>query len=357
MVSLEQFLVSPDTPIREVVSRIDHNGEGIALVVDPERRLLGTVTDGDIRRAILSGTDLNLPIQTVVAQRTAPVRPQGLTVPVDTPAPEIIRLMNQFSIRHIPLLDNKGRIADLALLSNLIKQTDLPVTTVVMAGGYGTRLRPLTHKVPKPLLPVGKRSILELIIRQLKKAGIRDINISTHYKAEKITKHFGNGKAFGVDLHYINENQPLGTAGALGLMAPSSKPILVINGDVLSKVNLRAMLDFHQEHKADLTVAVQKYDVQVSYGVIETKGFLVEKLTEKPNYLYFINAGIYLLEPSIHSLIPKKQHFDMTDLIQKLLDTKRRVVSFPIREYWLDLGNHADYQKARNDLANGELES
>jgi NDP-sugar pyrophosphorylase family protein len=218
-----------------------------------------------------------------------------------------------------------------------------------MAGGYGTRLRPLTEKMPKPMLPVGKKPILEFIIKRLRKAGIRHVNISTHYQAEKITQHFGDGKALGVELNYLTEDRPLGTAGGIGLMKTSKEPILVINGDILTDVNFRAMLDFHREHKADMTVAVQKYDVQVSYGVVETEGFLVHKLTEKPNFLYLVNAGIYLLEPSVVSLIPKGKHFDMTDLIQKLLDTGRPVVSFPVREYWLDIGNHAEYNQAQGD--------
>jgi NDP-sugar pyrophosphorylase family protein len=239
----------------------------------------------------------------------------------------------------------------------LVTQEDLlpdeapPLQAVIMAGGYGTRLRPLTRKLPKPMLPVGERPILELIIRQLRKAGIRNVNISTHYKSKKITEHFGDGKAFGIQLRYLTENRPLGTAGALGLMKPPKEPILVVNGDILTRVDFRSMLDFHREHKADMTVGIQKYDIQSAYGVVETEGSLIRGLAEKPHFSYLINAGIYLLEPSVIRLIPKGRHFDMTDLIQKLLDTGRPIVSFPIREYWLDIGQHEDYQRAQKDFA------
>ena len=355
MVDLKQFLVAPSDSIRDVMACVDRNAKGIALVVRPGRQLIATVTDGDIRRAILAGLDLDLPVRGLLEKRTTSPYPKTITARMGTSEGELIRLMNERSLRHIPLLDRQGRAVDIALLSDLVKQYELPVTAVVMAGGYGTRLRPLTKKLPKPMLPVGREPVLEFIVKRLRRAGIRRINISTHYKAEKITKHFGNGNAFDVDLRYINENRPLGTAGALSLIELPKKPILVINGDVLTNVNLHAMLDFHREHKAEMTVAVQKYDVQVSYGVVETEDFFVRRLTEKPKFTYFLNAGIYLLEPSVIRLVPKGQRFDMTDLIQKLLDAGRSVASFPIREYWLDIGNHGDYKQALGDRKKGRL--
>ena len=354
-IKLKQFLVVPDDSIRKVIACIDQNAKGIVLVVDRRRRLTGTITDGDIRRAILKGIDPELPIQTLLENRAETPYPLPLTAPVGTSSEQLLSMMKRSGMRHIPLVDEKGRVRDIALLTDLVKEEKLPLTTVIMAGGYGRRLHPLTKKIPKPMLPVGRQPILELIIKQLRKAGIRNLNISTHYKAEKITKHFGNGNAFGVDIHYINEKRPLGTAGALGLIQPTKNPILVINGDILSQVNLRSMLDFHREHKADMTIAVQKYDIRISYGVVETEDFLVRRLIEKPNIEYLINAGVYLMEPFVPRLIPEGQHFDMTDLIQKLLDFGKRVVSFPIREYWLDIGNHEDYDKARIDMERGKL--
>jgi NDP-sugar pyrophosphorylase family protein len=177
--------------------------------------------------------------------------------------------------------------------------------------------------------------------------------VTTHYKPEKIVEHFGDGHAFGIELNYVNEDWPLGTGGALGLMDAPQGPFLVINGDILTQVDFRAMLAYHQEHQADMTVAVRQYDLQVPYGVIEHEGPRVRCLTEKPLYKLFVNAGIYLIEPSVYSCIPNGQRFDMTDLIQSLLDAKRPVISFPIREYWLDIGQHADYEQAQADVQEG----
>jgi len=191
--------------------------------------------------------------------------------------------------------------------------------------------------------------LMERIIEQLSRAGIRQVNITTHYEGQQISDHFGDGQDFGVELNYINEDRPLGTVGALGLMKAPQEPVLVINGDILTQMNFRAMLAYHQKHKADLTVAVRKYDLKMPYGVIESDGAFVRELVEKPSLSFFVNGGIYLLEPSVLRYIPKGQHFDMTDLIQRLLKEERPVANFPIVEYWLDIGQPADYTQAQED--------
>ena len=352
---IQSFFIQPASSIREAIACIDRNEKGIALVVDEKWRLVGTISDGDVRRAWAEGRDLDTPVSKLLALKVKSIYPRPVTALVGTGPADLIRLMKEKVVRQIPLLDPEGRVVDLVTQEDLAPDEMPSLQAVVMAGGYGTRLRPLTQKMPKPMLPVGKEPILGFIIKQLRKAGIRNVSISTHYKAKKITEHFGDGSEFGVRLQYITEDRPLGTAGSLGMMKPSKEPVLVINGDVLTKVNFRSMLEFHREHKADMTVAVQKYDVQVSYGVVETEDYLVRRLTEKPKFLYLVNAGIYLLEPSVLCLIPKGQHFDMTDLIQKLLDLGRPVVSFPVREYWLDIGNHAEYHQAQGDVKRGRL--
>jgi len=225
-----------------------------------------------------------------------------------------------------------------------------------MAGGLGTRLRPLTEDLPKPMLLVGGKPLIERVIEQLWLAGIRRVNLTTHYKPEKIIEHFGDGSTFGIELNYVNEEHPLGTGGALGLMPMPSQPLLVINGDILTQVNFRAMHAFHQEQKADLTVAVRRYEIQVPYGVIECEGARVRRLQEKPQVGFLVNAGIYLLEPSVYQFIPQNTSFNMTDLIQWLLDAGRTVVSFPVHEYWLDIGQPADYAQAQSDVANGRFD-
>lgn len=355
MLELEGLLVSPNSPIREVMACIDSNAKGIALVVDEERHLIGTVTDGDIRRAVLAGMDLDLPVQALLERRAPAPHPTPVTAPVGTVDPQLLGMMNQYGLRHIPIIDQTGRVVDLALLSDLVKEYELPLRAVVMAGGYGTRLRPLTEEIPKPMLPVGDRPLLERIIQQLREAGIRRVNLTTHYKGEIIAQHFGDGRDFGVEIRYVKEDQPLGTAGALSLIDVQQEPLLVINGDILTRVNFRAMLDFHREQQANMTVAVRQHECRLPYGVVETDGVQITSISEKPLVRYLINAGIYLLSPEACRYIPNSQSFDMPDLITKLLAEGRRVVSFPIHEYWIDVGQHDDYQQAQTDAEKERL--
>jgi dTDP-glucose pyrophosphorylase len=337
------------------MKQLDRNRRGIVLVVNETQQLLGTITDGDIRRAILTGTNLESNAQVLLEWRSFTPYPEPITAPVGTSDAELIQLMNEHSIRQIPLLDDEGSVVDLASLGDLIKEYESPLTAVVMAGGYGTRLRPLTEDIPKPMLPIGDRPLMELIIEQLRQSGIRRVNVTTHYLADKIKEHFSNGQDFGVEIDYVNEDRPLGTAGALGLMEATDRPLLVMNGDILTRVDFRAMLSYHREHDADLTVGVRQYDLEVPYGVVECEGARVRRLREKPRYNFLVNAGIYLLEPSVHCYIPNGQRFDMTDLIEKLLEAGRTVVSFPIMEYWLDIGEPVDYEQAQEDVENGRV--
>jgi len=355
--NIRVFCISPKSSIRKAIACIDRNQKGIALVIDNKRRLVGTISDGDVRRAWAEGRNLSTPVSDLLVRKAKSIYPRPITAPVGTDFSTLTKLMKEKVVRQIPLIDEDGRVVDLVTLEDLLPNGAEPLQAVIMAGGYGTRLRPLTQKLPKPMLSVGREPILGRLIKQLRQAGIRNVNISTYYKAGKIERHFGNGKALGVELHYLKENRPLGTAGGLGLMEASKQPILVINGDVLTNVNFRAMLDFHREHKADMTVAVQKYDVQMAYGVVETEDFFIRRISEKPKFLYLVNAGIYLLEPSVLRLIPRGRRFDMTDLIEKLIKRDRRVISFPVREYWLDIGNHTEYKQAQGDMKKGRLKT
>ena len=338
------YCVSPDASLGEVVACIDRNQAGIALLVDVERRLVGTITDGDVRRAILAGRDLAVRAATLIELK-AQKRPITALVGID--AAELLHRMRTAAVRQIPLVDDQDVVHDLVLLEDLVPDEPLALEALIMAGGYGTRLHPLTEQTPKPMLPVGDRPLMELTIQRLRNAGISRVNISTHFLPEKIKDHFGDGREFGVSVGYVEEDRPLGTAGALALMGASKEPLLVINGDILTEVNFRDMLEFHRESGADLTAGVRKIDVEVPYGVVHCEGDRVMSLTEKPQFSFFVNAGIYLLEPSVQSEVPSGQRFNMTDLIQRLLDANRKVASFPIREYWLDIGRHADYESAQ----------
>ena len=346
---LKTFCVQAQSSLQQAMTHMDRNRFGIVLVVDGERRLLGTITDGDIRRAMLSRIDLEQPVDLLLARKAGTPYATPITAPADADRDTCLNLLQQYRILHLPLLDGDQRVVGLVTLDEFIPDQSLPLQAVVMAGGLGSRLHPLTDDTPKPMLEVGGRPLLEIIIQRLQEAGIRHVTVTMHHKPEKIAQHFGDGKGFGVELSYVSEDRPLGTAGGLGLFEAPKETTLVINGDILTQVDFRSMLSFYREHQADLTVAVRHYDLQVPYGVIECEGPLVRRLREKPVVGLFVNAGIYLLEPVAYQFIPNGQRFDMTDLIQRLLTEGRPVVSFPIREYWLDIGDVANYQKALED--------
>ncbi|MEQ8195995.1 MAG: nucleotidyltransferase family protein [Rhodospirillales bacterium] len=353
--TLEYFLISPSMSIRDAIASIDKNSEGIALVTDDGNRLIRTVTDGDIRRAMLAKLALDDTIGTLLRSQITPVDSKPITAPFDTSDASILRLMNELKIRHVPLVDEHNRVVDIALLRHLVRDYEPGLEAIVMAGGFGTRLHPLTEETPKPMLPVGGRPLMEYTIKQLRNVGIKKVNIATHFRPDKIIDHFGDGSDIGVDLNYVNEMSPLGTAGALGLVEEWRGTLLMINGDILTNVDFNAMHRFHQEHQAILTVAVRQYDLQIPYGVIESNDSFVVDITEKPEAKFLVNAGIYLIEPSARTHLPKEERFDMTDLIKKLIADGQPVACFPIREYWLDIGQHDDYIRAQEDAKNGRV--
>ena len=352
---ISTLCIVADSSIRQAIDCIERSVAKIALVVDDEKHLLDTITDGDIRRAILSGIDLDANVANLRGQKGKNSRyRQAITAPKTTKKSVLLSLMKQNDIRHIPLVDEKQSVVGLVTLRELIADDTLPIQAVVMAGGSGTRLRPLTKNLPKPMVPVGGRPMLERIIEQLRDAGVSRVMVTTHYKSELISNHFGDGQGFGVNISYVEEDKPMGTAGGLSQLEPSDEPILVINGDILTRVDFRAMLEFHVEHKAEMSVAVRRHDIQVPYGVIETEDERITQVLEKPIVNHFINAGIYLLNPTVFKLIPKNDSYDMPELINRLINDGRTVISFPVREYWLDIGQHKDYMRAEEDVRKGK---
>jgi dTDP-glucose pyrophosphorylase len=340
-------IISHLASISEAVARLERAGTGALLLCDGDHVLHGLLTDGDIRRAILRGVPFDQPCNTI-ASREPVVGAPGVK------AAEALRLMDRskdFVLNHLPVVDDAGRIVELLLRSDFVTEERLGLSAVIMAGGFGTRLRPLTDELPKPMLPMGDRPLLELTIERLREAGIRRVNLTTHYLAERITSHFGNGQALDVDVNYVTEDRPLGTAGGLKLMSDVDETLLVINGDILTEVDFRSMLAYHRDHGADATVGVRQYELQVPYGVIECDGMRVRGVREKPMLNFLVNAGIYLLEPAVRRHIPDDQRFDMTDLIERLIDRGRHVVSFPIVEYWLDIGRPGDYKQAQEHVS------
>jgi len=337
--SLQDMLVAPTATIRDAVARI------------------GTITDGDVRRGMLAGIGMLEPARALVDRQARPTETHPLTAPADTSDEALLHLMNETGIRQIPLLDADGRVVDLALLRDLARDYEQPLRAMIMAGGRGQRLRPLTAETPKPMLPIGDKPLMERVIDGLRAAGIHKVNVTTHFQPEKITDYFGTGRDFGVELNYVNEDEPLGTAGAIGLLDDFDETLLLINGDVLTGIDFQAMHDFHRAHGADLTVAVRRHEMTVPYGVIDSDGVYVQAVREKPTYTVFVNAGVYLIEPSVRRHVPRNVRLDMTDLIERVVAADGTVVSFPIREYWRDVGRHDDYDEAQRDAQNGVLHS
>lgn len=353
---LNEHLVGPlDLSLKAVIDRINKSGLGIFLVVDECGHLVNTITDGDIRRAILSGIDLTSSISEVVDQKAAGLFKSPLTASAQDAAGHLQRLMRDHSIRHVPIVDPSGKLVDLAIDKDLDTPPAPALEAIIMAGGFGTRLRPYTDDLPKPMLPVGGKPLLEHIVVSLKNSGIRKFNITTHFLAEKIQEHFGDGSRFNVEIDYINEDKPLGTAGALTLMEKPKSRVLVINGDILTRVDFESMLHFHEESHAAVSVAVRHYEMQVPYGVVERSGDMVQRIVEKPSYDFFVNAGIYILEPEAFDYVPKGQFSAMTDLINRMVAEGKTVASFPIMEYWLDIGLHDDYMRAQLDMVGGAV--
>lgn len=348
---LNQSLIFFGAPISEAIAQLERAGTGALILCDENRALRGLLTDGDLRRAILRGVEFDKPCSTIA-------NPDPVVMgPACAPA-EALHLMDHskdFVLNHLPIIDEGGRVAGLLLRSDLVTEERLGLSAVIMAGGFGTRLRPLTEDLPKPMLPMGDRPLLELTIGRLREAGIKRVNLTTHYLADAITNHFGDGKAFDVDIRYVEEDRPLGTAGSLKFLEACDEPLLVINGDILTEVDFRSMLTYHQEHGADATVGVRQYEVQVPYGVVDCDGSRVRRLQEKPTLSFLVNAGIYLLEPTVHRYIPDGHRFDMPDLIARLVEKGRHVVSFPIVEYWQDIGHRGDYDRAQEYIRGGRV--
>lgn len=338
-------MVSPHTPILDTLEIIDKNARQIALVADESDKLLGTVTDGDIRRGLLKGRALQDPISIIMNPFPT------VASPYDT-RDNILALMKIKQINQIPIVDEEGRIVHVEVLNDLLRPTKKDNWVVLMAGGLGTRLYPLTHDCPKPLLKVGNKPLLETILQSFIDQGFHKFYISVKYKAEMIQEYFGDGSDWGITIQYLQEKDSLGTAGALSLLPEKpSEPFFVMNGDLLTKVNFEQLLDFHKTYQAKATMCVREYDHQIPYGVVKLDKQRLVSLEEKPTQRFFVNAGIYVLSPEIVERIPHNQYFDMPSLFDLLMEEDQHTIAFPIREYWLDIGRMADFERANVEFA------
>jgi dTDP-glucose pyrophosphorylase len=338
-------LVKEGVSIRDAIRAIDESALQIALVVDAEDRLIGTVTDGDVRRALLRGIGLEAPVGEVMNRNP-------LSCPAALGREAALAVMRASDVKQVPVVDDGGRVVGLELIGETISGAARDNWVVLMAGGLGQRLRPLTEDCPKPMLPVGGQPLLEIILKNFVRQGFRRFFLSVNYKAEMVSRHFVDGSRFGVKIDYLEERAKLGTAGALGLLpARPSAPLIVMNGDLLTGVNFANMLEFHVEQLATATMAVREHTVEVPFGVIDLAEDYLAGVTEKPRYSWFINAGVYVVEPSVLELIDPGQALDMPVLFERVLARNDKVAAFPIREYWRDIGRIEDLERASADFA------
>jgi len=354
-VDLNLFCLSGAATIADAIELMERNQQGFGLLVDEEQRLVNTVTDGDLRRAFYR----KIAVTELLTSALPKVKADPHRVPVSaaagTPPDQLLTLLEELRLRHLPILDADRRVVDIVFRTDLMRGPGRSVQAVIMAGGLGTRLRPLTNDTPKPMLPVGDKPLLEHLVDHIRDSGIRKINVATHYQPQKIQDHFGDGTTFGLDIEYVSEQEPLGTAGALRLLKERHEHILVVNGDILTNVNFRAMVDYHEDQHASATIGVVAYDVSVPFGIVDIDAGVVRSISEKPVYQYFVNAGIYVVNPDVIDVIPAQGRCDMTELIHLLIARGSRVVPFPITEYWLDVGRPEDFETAQQDVSQGRF--
>lgn len=341
----KQVLVTPDTSIESALAVLDRGALRIVLVVDSKRRLLGTITDGDVRRGMLHRVPLDAPVSTIMCATPTVASPT-------TPRTECLSLMERVHLLHLPLVDEAGTLVGLETLNGLLRPPRRDNPVFLMAGGFGTRLLPMTQNVPKPLLKVGKKPLLEHILDSLITQGFHRFFISLHYMPEVIRAHFDDGSRWGVDIRYVQEDVPLGTAGALGLLphAEIDTPLLMLNGDLLTTVDYGELLEFHTGHDSAATLCMSRYEHRVPYGVVVSDGHVVRSIEEKPAHAWFINAGIYVLSPDVVHRVPPGRRLDMPELISHEIARGSGVSAFPLREYWLDVGRMMEFEKAQQDV-------
>jgi dTDP-glucose pyrophosphorylase len=330
--------------IKDTLKIIDKGAMKIAVVIDADNKVLGTISDGDIRRAILKNFNLDSSIEDIFNKKP-------IVSKITDSKQSIIQKAISNQVYQIPIIDNENKLVDIVNLATLLLNiTKKRNRVILMAGGLGTRLRPLTEDTPKPLLKVGNKPILETIIKNFASHGFVNITISLNYRGEMIKDYFKDGSDFGVNIDYIEEDKRLGTAGALSLLKiKPSEPFFVMNGDLLTDVNFSNLLDFHSFSNCIATMCVREFEYQIPYGVIQINDSDITSIVEKPIEKFFVNAGIYVLSPTVFDYIPKNDFFDMPTLFNILIEKQKKITSFPIHEYWLDIGRMSDFEKAQNE--------
>ncbi len=343
MKNIDSIKLSIDTTIIDALKIIDKCAMQIGLVVDSSNILLGTLTDGDIRRALINNFSLEDTIEKIMFKTPT-------TADINANIEEIISIALEKKLHQIPIVDVNNKLLDLKIVDDLIKDRVKSNKVVLMVGGLGTRLKPLTDTIPKPMLKVGDKPILETIINQFIKSGFKNFVLCVNYKSEIIKEYFGNGEKLGITIEYIYENKRMGTAGALSLLKEKpTQAFFVMNGDLLTNINCADLLDYHKANKSLATMGVREFNMQVPYGVVNTIGSDIKTIEEKPTLNFFVSGGIYVLDPLCLEHIPENEFYDMPTLFENLIEKKLKTTSYPINDYWLDIGRMEEFEKANNE--------
>jgi dTDP-glucose pyrophosphorylase len=341
--NLDKLVIGHAGSIRDAMQLITDNWRELALVVDDAARVIGVVTDGDIRRGLLSGLTLDAPVSAVMTK-------QYISVGQDSDRASVLDLMKARSIRHVPIVDAGQRLLGVHFMQDLIGATERHNAALVLAGGQGVRLRPLTEHMPKPMVRVAGRPILERIVLHLVGFGIRQVFLSVNYKAEVIEDYFGDGSRFGCEITYLHEPEALGTGGPLSLLPQApAHPLIVMNGDLVTQVDIPELLDFHRAKKAVATIAARPFEVEIPFGVIREDGGYLSDIEEKPSSYHLINSGVYVLGREAIELVPKNTFFPITDLFAKLVAQKLPVGVYTMKGDWIDVGRHEELRRARGE--------
>ena len=341
MKNIKKMKINENASIKKALAIINNGAIKMAIAVNKKNKLIGTLSDGDIRRGLLKGMNINSSIFSIINKKP-------LLGKETEDKEKLFRIAKKKKIDHIPIIDNKGKVIEI-LQPNYLNEPKIRVNKIViMAGGRGRRLMPLTKDKPKPMLKIRKKPILQIIIENFKKCGFGDFIICVNYKKQIIKKYFENGKSLGVNIEYIEEKKEMGTVGALSLIKEKfTEPFFVINGDLLTDLKFEKMTNFHKKNSAIATMGIKEYMISSAYGEVKLKNEYVKSINEKPLRKFFVNTGIYILNPECIELVPKK-FFDMPNLLDKIILKKKKIISFPLNESWNDIGTPKDYKNINN---------
>ncbi len=344
MKSWQRVLVGPNTSLREALEKIDAAGSQMVLVVDENRQLLGTFSDGDARRSLLKGVSLSDSVNSVMHKNPTCAN-------ADDDRLTMLATMRRLGVHQLPIVTTQGIVVGLETVDDYFATPQRDQWVIIMAGGLGSRLQELTKNTPKPMLKVGSRPLLETIVRSYADQGFHNFYLAVNYKAEQIEAHFGDGSELGINIQYLREKERMGTAGALSLLPERpSQPFVVTNADLLTKENYGHMVDLHIDTKSDATMGVRNYEMQVPFGVIKEFDGRIETIEEKPIQCFTVSAGVYVLSPQVLDLVPKAQFFDMPTLFEVMIQRGMRTRCHQIDGYWLDIGRLPDYEQANSDF-------